>query len=107
MRLALRLISLLACLLLPFSAACGTNVVTNAVTSGVANAFTNVFTSDWSLTISDYSDSAPAVATDGTIYFGTFKGKLWAVKPDGFRKWTFAAQNEIKCAPDVGTNGTI
>jgi outer membrane protein assembly factor BamB len=91
MRLALRLTSRLACLLLPISTACGENVLSNA----------------WSLAISDFSDSTPAVATDGTIYFGTFKGKLWAVSPDGYRKWTFAAQNEIKSAPAVGTNGTV
>ena len=98
MRLALRLIYVLACLL-PISAACDTDAPTNEAFGGLTN--------EWSLSIGDYSDSAPAVASDGTIYFGTFKGKLWAVSPHGSRKWTFAAQNEVKSAPAVGSDGTV
>ena len=91
MRSTLHRISRLACLLLPIPAACGANVLSN----------------EWTLAFRSRSDSAPAVATDGTIYFGTFGGKFWAVNPDGSRKWTFDAQNEIKSAPAVGTNGTV
>src|SRR3974377_245995 len=88
-QLALRAISRLACLL-PIWAACGANGLTNEVS--------NVLSNDWSVQISDYAAPPPAVAPDGTIYFGTFKGKLWAVSRDGYRKWTFAARNEIKSA---------
>jgi len=91
MRSAFSLVSRLFWLLLPLPAACGANILTN----------------EWSLAIRSGSDSAPAVATDGTIYFGTFRGKLWAINPDGSHKWTFQARSEIKSAPAVGTDGTV
>src|ERR1035441_9951186 len=67
----------------------------------------NVFTNEWTLHLRSYSDSAPAVGQDGTVYFGTWKGKLWAISPDGKRKWSFPAGNEIKSAPAVGADGTV
>lgn len=91
MRSALGLINSLVWLLLPISGACGPNVLTN----------------DWTLDIHCRSDSAPAVGPDGTVYFGTFTGKLWAVNPNGTRKWVFQAQNEIKSAPAIGPEGTV
>ncbi len=67
----------------------------------------NRLTNEWSVAINSTSDSAPAVGRDGTIYFGTWKGKLWALNPDGKRKWVFQAGNEIKSAPAVGLDGTV
>jgi outer membrane protein assembly factor BamB len=67
----------------------------------------NVLTNEWTLEIGSSSDSAAAVGTYGTIYFGTWTGKLWAVSPNGSRKWVFKAQNEIKSAPAIGPDGTV
>lgn len=65
-------------------------------------------TNDWTLNLNDSpSDSSPAVGTDGTIYLGTFYGGLWAVNPDGTRKWVFQAGREIKSSPAIGADGTI
>jgi outer membrane protein assembly factor BamB len=91
MRLAFGLINILAWLLLPIPAACGASFLTN----------------EWSLELRSHSDSAPAVGQDGTIYLGTWTGRLWAINPDGSRKWVFQAQNEIKSAPAVGSDGTV
>ena len=91
MRLAFGLMTSLACVMLLVPAACGANGITN----------------EWTLDIRSYSDSAPAVGTDGTIYVGTWNGKLWAINPDGTRKWVFPAGNEIKSAPAVGLDGTV
>jgi len=91
MRLAFGLISLLAWLLLAIPAACGANVLTN----------------EWSLDLHSHSDSAPAVGQDGTIYLGTLAGKLWAVNPDGSRKWVFQAQDDIRSGPAIGMDGTV
>jgi outer membrane protein assembly factor BamB len=91
MRLAFGLITSLAWLMLPVPTTCRANILTN----------------EWSVELRSYSDSAPAVGTDGTIYFGTRNGKLWAIGPDGSRKWVFRAGNEIKSAPAVGLDGTI
>jgi outer membrane protein assembly factor BamB len=88
---ALGLITGLAWLMLPFP----------------AGGWANVLTNEWTLGIPRGSDSAPAVGTDGTIYFGSWAGTLWAVNPDGSRKWAFQTQNEIKSAPAVGPDGTV
>ena len=51
--------------------------------------------------------SSPAVAADGTIYVGTFGHQLWAISPDGTRKWIFHAGSEIWSSPAVGDDGTV
>ena len=91
MRVAFSLITSLAWLMLSLTTACGESVLTN----------------EWSLDIHSRSDLASAVGTDGTIYFGTWMGRLWAINPDGSRKWIFQAQNEIKSAPPVGPDNTV
>lgn len=53
------------------------------------------------------SDSSPAVANDGTIYFGTFFQQLWAVSSNGLVQWKFETGSEIKSSPALGEDGTI
>ncbi|HOX55830.1 MAG TPA: PQQ-binding-like beta-propeller repeat protein [Candidatus Paceibacterota bacterium] len=67
----------------------------------------NRLTNAWTLDLRGKSDSAPAVATNGTIYVGTRAGKLWAINPNGTPKWIFSAQDEIKSAPALGSDGTV
>src|SRR5467141_3559709 len=59
-------------------------------------------TNEWSLSTGSSSETCPAIAPDGTIYFGTFTGRLWAVRQNGSRKWIFRAGLEIKSSPAVG-----
>ena len=47
------------------------------------------------------------MGSDGTIYFGAWDGKLWALNPDGTRKWVFRAGNEIQSSPALGPDGTL
>lgn len=67
----------------------------------------------WSLDIKDSGDSTPAIAPDGTIYFGTFAGQLRAVSAEGKPKWTFytgrgqSSAMEIHSSPALGADGTI
>ncbi len=61
----------------------------------------------WELPIPSPCDSSPAVAADGTIYFGTFTGDLWAVTPGAAKKWKFTAGNEIYSSPAIAADGTI
>jgi len=61
----------------------------------------------WSVVVRWACDGAPALAPDGTIYLGTFGGQLWAINPDGSRKWIFRAGREIKSSPAIGNHGTI
>jgi outer membrane protein assembly factor BamB len=67
----------------------------------------NAFSNLWSYATYAGVDSAAAVADDGTIYFGSWRGSLIALRPDGSRKWSFATDNEIRSAPAIGSDGTI
>lgn len=61
----------------------------------------------WSFKIDTRITSSPAIAPDGTIYFGSVDGRLYAVNPDGTAKWAFQAGNEITASPAIGNDGTI
>lgn len=45
--------------------------------------------------------SSPAVGQDGTIYVGSEDGKLYAVNPDGTKKWEFATGGKVTSSPLV------
>lgn len=53
------------------------------------------------------AESSAALAPDGTIYQGTFRGWLIALTPQGEVKWQFKAGREIKSSPAVADDGTI
>ena len=90
MRLAPGLINSLATLMLSLTAACGANVLTN----------------DWTLDVRSGSDSAPAVGTDGTAYFGSRDRKFYALAPDGHKKWEFATDGPIVSSPALNSGAT-
>jgi outer membrane protein assembly factor BamB len=92
MRFALSLLGILAWLLLLPAPACSEPYA---------------FTNEWTVDLESASYSPPAVGKDGTIYVGTWRGLLWALNPDGSRKWRFRANNEIRSAPAVGSDGTV
>lgn len=64
-------------------------------------------TNEWSIDIRYSSQSSPALGKDGTIYFGAWDGKLWALAPDGTRKWTFRTGREVRSSPALGDDGTV
>jgi outer membrane protein assembly factor BamB len=64
-------------------------------------------TNQWETRIQSSSDSSPAVGRDGTIYFGAWDGRFWALDPEGGRKWVFSTGREIKSSPAVGDDGTV
>ena len=51
--------------------------------------------------------TSPAVAADGTVYFGSSDDNLYAVNPDGTLKWTFATGGFVFSSPAIGADGTI
>ena len=66
----------------------------------------------WSYTTGGVIMSSPALGADGTIYFGSMDGYLYAVDPSGILKWKFATttsgtQKGIVASPAVGYDGTI
>jgi outer membrane protein assembly factor BamB len=49
----------------------------------------------------------PVIGQDGTIYFG-FGCNLYAINPDGSKKWEFATGSDIgSISPAIGKDGTI
>jgi len=61
----------------------------------------------WSFETGAWIDSSPAIATDGTIYFGSWDTDFYALNPDGSKKWIFATGGIIDSSPAIGADGTI
>ncbi len=51
--------------------------------------------------------AAPALAADGTVYFGCHDDALYAIDALGQKKWEFRAGDDIDSAPAVAPDGTI
>jgi outer membrane protein assembly factor BamB len=52
---------------------------------------------------------APAIAEDGTIYFGAIvsNGYLYALNSNGTVKWTYPTGGDLDSSPVIGDDGTI
>ena len=61
----------------------------------------------WSFGIKDHIIQSPAIATDGTVYFGADDGNLYALDPQGKLKWKFSVVREIHSTPALAKNGTV
>ncbi len=56
----------------------------------------------------NWIQSSVAVGRDGTIYFGCFDGRLYALDGStGRMKWTFKVGHPIDSSPAIGADGTI
>jgi outer membrane protein assembly factor BamB len=58
----------------------------------------------WHFQTGDDVSSTPALALDGTLYFGSQDGHIYALRPDGTMKWFL---NAGSVAPTIGPDGTI
>jgi len=63
--------------------------------------------SNWRFETGSWIRSSPALAPDGTIYFGSADTKLYALDPMGNKKWAFATGSSIESSPALGADGTI
>ncbi|MCX6954060.1 MAG: PQQ-binding-like beta-propeller repeat protein [Verrucomicrobia bacterium] len=53
-------------------------------------------------------NSSPAIAPDGTLYFGSFDGRIYAVNSNGTQKWVQTAPvSAIVSSPAIGADGTV
>jgi outer membrane protein assembly factor BamB len=52
-------------------------------------------------------DSSPAIARDGTIHFGSWDRKFYAVKPNGATAWSFTTGGQVVSSPAIDAAGTI
>jgi len=68
----------------------------------------------WEFPTFDEVTSSPAVGSDGTVYFGSLDGYVYAVNSSGSLKWQYPKSNQDgveggfdMAAPAIGKDGTI
>ncbi len=63
---------------------------------------------EWNYSTGSHVDCAPTVTEDGTIYFGSGDGNLYALNPDGSLKWSFDTGAPLyRSSPAVSENGMV
>lgn len=58
-------------------------------------------------TTSGYVPEAPAVGADGTVYFGSWDGHLYAAAPHGELRWSFDLADRVSSAPAISNDGRL
>src|SRR5439155_7834459 len=55
------------------------------------------------------NSKSPAIGSDGTIYYASDDGHLYAYSPDGFQKWRVGVRitEGLDSTPAIGADGTI
>ncbi|MCD6327417.1 PQQ-like beta-propeller repeat protein, partial [bacterium] len=64
----------------------------------------------WSYDCDDQIETIPAVANDGSVYFGTRNSTLYCLSPDGLLDWTFRPEGTaswIQSAPTLDHNERV
>ena len=51
--------------------------------------------------------SSPAIGSDGTIYFGSDDGYLYALDRSGALEWRYETGLPVRSSPAIGADGTI
>ena len=57
--------------------------------------------------IGRWNFSSPVVGPDGTIYVGSHDYKLYAINPNGTKKWEYLTGGIVNSSPAIGNDGTI
>jgi len=68
---------------------------------------TNSGTLKWKYKTGDVVLSSPAIASDGTIYVGSYDKFLYAINPNGTLKWRYTTGDKIYSSPAIASDGTI
>ena len=53
------------------------------------------------------SVSSPVIGSDGTVYVGSNDKNLYAINPDGSKKWAYLTGDIVRSSPAIGSDGTI
>jgi outer membrane protein assembly factor BamB len=61
----------------------------------------------WRYEHNKWTHSSPAIADDGTIYFGCDNGVFYALNPDGKLKWKLTSLGQWLFSPAIADDGTI
>jgi outer membrane protein assembly factor BamB len=52
--------------------------------------------------------SSPAIGSDGTVYVGSYSGKVYALDgKTGVKKWEFVTGDNVYSSPAIGSDGTV
>ena len=61
----------------------------------------------WSLSAKQAIVGSPTIAPDGSIYFTSHDGNLYAAESSGKLRWTFATGDRVWSTPAVAVDGTV
>ena len=61
----------------------------------------------WTFLVEDYIDSSPAVAADGSVYFGARDGYLYKLDADGIPQWELLVGDVFYASPAIDEDGNI
>jgi outer membrane protein assembly factor BamB len=61
----------------------------------------------WTFEVAPTISGTLAVGPDGTIYYGSYNNKLYAINPNGVPKWIYDVGDYITSSCTVGPDGTI
>ena len=63
----------------------------------------------WKFTTDNHVESSPSIGSDGTVYFGSDDGNVYAVDASGNQKWKFTTLGSsiVRSSPAIGADGTI
>ena len=62
----------------------------------------------WKYTANYWVETAPAIGSDGTIYFGSYDNNTYALNgKTGELIWKYETGNNIISSPAIGSDGTI
>jgi len=70
----------------------------------------DVNTLKWKFKTNDNADkinSSPVIGTDGTIYIGCDDNALYAISPDGIKKWKYKTGGKVVSTAAIAADGTI
>ncbi|HUU30027.1 MAG TPA: PQQ-binding-like beta-propeller repeat protein [archaeon] len=73
----------------------------------MSSSFADVPVLKWKYRTNSALYSSPAIGADGTLYFGTNGGYLYAINADSTLKWMYQAGGSVNTSPAVGADGTI
>jgi outer membrane protein assembly factor BamB len=61
----------------------------------------------WAFLTAGRVRTTPAIAADGTIYFGCDDRYLYALTPDGTLKWRYDLGHPVRSSPVIGADGRV
>ena len=62
----------------------------------------------WEFETGSYVFSAPAIGSEGTVYVGSYDGKLYALSgKSGVKLWEFKTGGVVSSSPAIGSDGTV